>query len=226
MKCFHYTLILLLLTYRNTDAQEMKVIGDFRLITELGIEKSLFKNWEIGAETTLKLEKNASRIDELDFDMDIGYSPLRFLSLGVGYRLAFNQKKNGTYEKKYRYYAELELDQGIKRFKLAYRIRYQNIDDDFFQYEEFQPSTNILRNRLQLKYNVPKIPLEPFTFVELYGLLQKYEEFPLKIKYVIGAKYNLKKYGRIKAYYRIDKELNSFYPYTIYNIGIGYSYDF
>ena len=223
---YYYYFFFLLFSFAFSDAQEMKVIGDLRLISEIGIEKSLFKNWKIGAESTLKLEKNISRIDELDFDLDLGYSPLKFLSLGVGYRLAFNQKRNGTWEKKYRYSGELGLDYRIRRFKLDYRIRYQNVDDDFFQYEQYQPSRNILRNRARLKYNIPKIPMESYTYVELYGLLNKDSEFATKIKFALGARYNFKKLGKIKVFYRIDRELNSLYPFTLYNIGIGYTYDF
>jgi len=225
MKNFLF-LFLILFPLSYSVAQEMKVISDFRIIGELGLEKSLFGNWVVGVETTLKLEKNASRVDELDLDLKLGYSPFKFLSLGAGYRLAFNQKRDSTFEKKYRYFAELEFDQDLKRFKLDYRIRYQNIDDDFFQYEQNQPAKNLLRNRLQCAYNIRKSPIEPFIYIELYGLLKRNEDFATKIKFALGIRYNLKKFGKIKAYYRIDREINSVFPYTFYNIGIGYSYEF
>ncbi len=221
-----YTILLFLFLSVFSVAQEMKVISDLRFIGELGIQKSIFNNWRVGAATTLKLEKNISRTDELDFDLNAEYSPYKFIAMGVGYRIAFNQKRDNTFEKKYRFFGELELKQGIKRFKLAYRVRYQNIDDDFFQYEQYQPSKNILRNRIRVSYNIRKSPVEPFVYAELYGLLKINEDFATKIKYALGVKYNLKKYGKIKAYYRIDKELNSFYPCTFYSIGMGYSYDF
>ena len=219
-------LIVLLFPLNYSVAQEMKVIRDLRFKGEIGVEKTFFKNWKIGVETTLKLEKNASRIDEIDFDISTDYSPINFLSFGLGYRLAYNQKSDSTYEKKYRYYAQAEFDQNIKRFKLEYRFRYQNIDDDFFQYEKDYPSKSILRNRLQLAYNIPKLPVEPFTYAELYGLLKKNEDFASKIKLALGIRYNLKKYGKVKAYYRIDIELNSLYPYTFYTIGLNYTFDF
>lgn len=206
--------------------QETKVISDLRFIGELGLEKSLFHNWKVGAEAALKLEKNISRIDEMDLDLNIGYSPLKFLDLTVGYRLANNHKNNNTYEKKYRYFGEIKLDQDIRRFNFEYRLRYQNIDDDFFQQELNQPSKNILRNRIQFSYNIRKLPFEPFTSLELCGLLDSHENFMSKIKFILGAKYNLKQFGKLKIYYRIDRELNASYPYMYYNLGISYSYNF
>ena len=219
-------LLVLLFPLNYSVAKEMKVIRDLRFNGEIGVEKTFFRNWEIGVESILKLEKNVSRIDEIDCDISVDYSPFKFLSFGLGYRLAFNQKRDSTYEKKHRYFAQAEFDQKIKRFKIDYRFRYQNINDDFFQYEQDQPSKNILRNRLQLSYNIRKSPVEPFTYAELYGLLMLNEDFASKIKLALGIRYNLKKYGEVKIYYRIDRELSSLYPYTFYTIGLGYSYDF
>jgi len=225
MKYFYFITFLFLPVYL-LDAQEMKVVSDLRFNGEIGIEKSFFNHWKAGMETQLKLERNVSRIDEIDLDLNLECSPFKFLSVGAGYRIALNQKRDSTFEKKYRFYADMQFEQGIDRFKLDYRIRYQNIDDDFFQYEQQQPSRNILRNRLHLRYNIRNSPVEPFTYVELYGLLNKYEEFASKIKFAAGARYNLRKYGKLQAYYRIDRELNSLYPYTFYTIGIGYVFEF
>jgi hypothetical protein len=201
------------------------VVRDFRFISELGIDKRVFNNWKIGAETTLKLEKNATRIDEVDLDMNVAYSPIDFLDLAIGYRIAFNHKRDGTYERKYRYLGEMEFDRDIKRFKLEYRFRYQNIDDDFFQREQ-QPAKNILRNRVQVSYNIRKSPIEPFTSYELYSALKVHRELFSKFKFLLGIKYSPDKLGTLKLYYRIDRELNELYPYSFYVLGIGYTKKF
>jgi len=225
MKYFHF-MILLVTPISLTFGQEMKVVSDLRFNTEIGIEKELFRNWKLGAETQLKMEKDVSRIDEIDLDLNLEYSPFGFLSFGAGYRMAFNQKRDSTFETKHRFCADVGFRKELYRFKMDYRVRYQNVDDDFFQYDRQQPSRNILRNRIQIGYNIPNFPLDPFAYAELYGLLDRYEEFATKIKCAAGARYNLDKFGKIQAYYRIDRELNSLYPFTYYTIGIGYVFEF
>jgi len=207
-------------------SQDTKVIRDFRFIGKLGITKELFNSWEIGVGSAIKLEKDVSRIDEIDFDIDVHYQPHSIVVLGVGYRYAFNQKKDSTYEQQQRLYGEAELNFKLERFKLEYRIRYQNIDDDFFQYVETAPAEKILRNRIQIKYNIPKSKLTPYFYAELYGNLEKGTEFAMKMKYALGASYSFGKYGKVKLYYRIDRQLNDQYPFLYHSLGIGYKYKF
>lgn len=219
-------IILIIAAFPDVNAQDTKVIRDFRMYTELAVEKKLFKNWEIGFETTLKLEKDASAIDEIDLDLQVQYSPLKFLSLATGYRYAFNHTSGRNYNSKYRLMGELNFDYDYRRFEFEYRIRYQNVDDDFFLYETTSLPDHILRNRLRIKYDIPKSKIEPYIFSEHYGQLGSVDPYGLKFKTGVGVRYSLKKYGQLKLYYRIDNELNHPYPYIHYILGVGYSYDF
>ena len=221
-----FILTILISLSNRIGAQELKVVRDFRLISEIEIEKSLFNDWKVSFSPVLKLEKNATRIDEVDFDLKVKYSPLKFLSLGTGYRLIMNHRKNGNYEQKHRFMGEIGLEYDIQRFELDYRFRYQNIDDDFFQAETDMLPENILRNRLQIRYDIPKSKLTPYLFTEFYGILEHELPFAYKIKMGSGLRYNLKKYGSLKAYYRVDRELNADYPFTYFILGISYSYEF
>ncbi|MBN1951477.1 MAG: DUF2490 domain-containing protein [Bacteroidales bacterium] len=221
-----FLLILSLLPGLFTQAQDYKVIRDLRLYTGLGIEKSFGKRWDVEFETTLKLEKDATRIDELDFDLYGSFEIFDFLQVGAGYRVALNQKSDGSHEWRQRYLADVELKHVLSRFTLEYRARYQNVDDDFFLYESGATPKNILRNRLLMKYDIRKSKFTPYLFSELYGRLASNYPFPTKLKTGIGVRYNLKKFGAIKGFYRIDRELSMPVPYIYYTLGIGYSYDF
>jgi hypothetical protein len=220
---------LLILSVLCPDAlisQEVKVVKDFRFNGSAGVSKEFFDVLELGFESTIKLEKNASLIDEIDFDIDLKYSPYKFLTFGIGYRFAENRKNDGQYVIKQRLSSDLELGAKLKRFKFGYRIRYQNIDDDFFLYDEDTPPQHILRNKLEVGYNIRNCRFSPYVYSELYGILDSPDLFALKIKYALGGKYFLGKYGKVKVFYRIIKELNNSEPYTYYNLGVGYYYDF
>lgn len=220
------TILLIVILVGPGLSQDTKVVRDFRFHGKLGVTKELFDSWKIGMQTVVKLEENASRLDEIDLDFDINYKPHSIINFGVGYRLAANYKKDKTVVKQHRLYGETELNYKLDRFKFEFRIRYQNVDDDFFQYSETTPAEHILRNRLQLKYDIPKSKLTPYISAELYGQFGEDTEFPLKMKYIIGVRYSFGKYGKIRVYYRLDRELNSDYPFTFHTLGVGYRYYF
>lgn len=219
-------LILLISIVNSLSGQEVKVINDFRFDGSLGVTKEFFDVLEVGFESVIKLEKDASQIDEIDFDLDVEYAPFKFLAFGVGYRLAENRKKGGDYETNHRLSVQLELAAELRRFELEYRIRYQNLDDDFILYDETSPPEHILRNRLGIKYDIRNCKLTPFIYYEHYGKLDSSVSYAFRHKYAIGARYSFGKYGKVKVFYRIIKELNNPNPYTVYNLGLGYVYDF
>lgn len=206
--------------------QDLKVIRDFRFDGSAGVSKEFFNALEIGFESIIKLEKDASVIDEIDFDFDIKYKPVNFLTLGVGYRFAENRKKNGKLETNQRLSVEAEFGIKADRFKFEYRIRYQNIDDDFILYDAISPPEHILRNKIEIKYNINNCKLSPFIYYEIYGKLYSEEKFVFRHKYAVGGRYSLGKFGKIKVFYRIIQELNNTNPYTFFNLGLGYMFDF
>lgn len=222
----YLTLHILLFISIILSGQETKVIRDFRFDGSLGVNKELFDVLEIGFETIIKLEKDASLVDEVDFDLDLKYSPFSFFTFGLGYRLAANQKKSGDYVWDQRLSSDIEFGVKLRRFKFEYRIRYQNIDDDFFVYDQATPPQHILRNKLEVKYDIRNCKLSPFIYSELYGDLNNKDEFAFRIKYAVGGRYSFGKYGKVKVFYRVIRQLNNMYPYTYYNLGIGYAYDF
>jgi len=226
MNLSHSLILISLFNVFNISAQEIKIIRDFRFNGEVNIEKKICRNLKAGFETTIKLEKNASHTEEIDLDAYLDYKLFSCVTFGVGYRLAFNRDKDDIFNRKHRYSAECTLSEGIKRFEFSYRLRYQNIDDDFFQPDEQKPSKNILRNRAGVNYNIRKFPADPYASLEFYSLLGSNEDIFSKLKITIGTRCDLGKFGDLKIFYRIDRELSIFYPYTYFNIGAGYYFKF
>jgi hypothetical protein len=228
MKFIKYLLLVFIVQCKLSESysQEMKVVRDFRAIGEVEVIKSVYKKWEISLGTKLLLEHNASRFGEFDLDAGISYKLLKFVSLGIGYRWSENRNKFNDFIIKNRLRGDIDLIAKIKRLKADYRISYQNIDDDYFQNNETATSKNILRNRLQLKYNIRKSQIFPFFYVEHYGQLGEKGKYGIKLKSAIGTGYSINKKHEIKTYFRVDRELNKKNPYLYYSVGVGYSYIF
>jgi hypothetical protein len=221
-----FFILLTCILIKSTDAQEIKVVRDFRIQTELGIEKKFFNRWAIQLENSDKWIVNASRLDELNFDLGLKYKPYKILTVGGGYRFTIDRKKDTGYNIFHRYMLDLSMSRKFGRFIPDYRIRYQNMDDELVPFDDASQEMHILRNRLQVSYNIRNSKFDPFIYSELYGVLSKYHPFPLKVKTALGCKYRFNKFGVIKVSYRIDRELNNNYPFTYSYLELGYAYSF
>jgi hypothetical protein len=223
---FLTSLIILLMILPDSFGQKIKVTSDLRLVTELDVEKSIGKDWKIGVGVKSWLEKDISELGEIDLDATIGYQPFKFISTDVGYRWSKKRNKEDDFIAHNRFNLSLDFIAKIERLKIDYRIGYQNIDDENLWEIENNPAKNILRNRIQIRYNIRKSRFTPFIFTEHYGLLYSGDDYGIKIKLEIGTNYTLKKHHELKIYYRVDKELNNDNPFTFYSLGIGYKFQF
>jgi hypothetical protein len=204
--------------------QKTKVTRDLRGVTEIEAIKSVGKfEFIIGAKSWF--EKNISQFGEIDLDVGIGYKPFKFLSLDVGYRWSKNRNKYDQFTERHRINGDINFIVKYKRFKIDYRVCYQNIDDNLFQNEMENPSQHIIRNRMQIKYNIRNSKLTPYISIEHYGQLGE-KVYGLKIKPEIGISYPFGKNHELKAYYRIDRELHNELPSTFFSLGLGYLFDF
>jgi hypothetical protein len=202
--------------------QKTKVTSDFKIIAEIEAAKSLSDKWELQVGVKSWFEKDASQFGELNIDAGIGYQPIKHISIGAGYRWSKNRNKYDDFITSHRFSGEIDIFEKIERFRFDYRICFQNIDDEILQDNENNPSRNILRNRIQLKYNIRNSKLTPFLLAEHYGRLYSDDDYGIKIKSEIGFSYNLKIQQQLKVYYRIDRELNNKNPFVFYNLGICY----
>jgi hypothetical protein len=219
-----WALMVVFFTIENGKAQDIKIIRDFRTITEIGVKKDFYNYWTVLAESGLKLEKNATRIDEINLDVNLIYSSLNFLQLSAGYRLTADRNRHDIYECKHRYDIEAELKKKINRFVLTYRLRFQNIDDEYFQDEVKGDAKNILRNRIQANYNIKRCRITPFANSELFCQLTSSAPPVVSFRSVLGGSYAFDNHSNVRLYFRIDREMNAEFPYTYYFLGAGYMY--
>jgi hypothetical protein len=209
------------------NGQEIKVISDFRTIGEICIQKGFFdKIWEIGFNNALRFDNNSSRKDEVNFDFFTNFKPFNLFYFGAGYRVTAKYRKIGGYELSYQYNLDIESNTScFKSFDFSYRTRYQNIDDDIFEDNFGITAKNILRNRLQIEYAIQKSKYSPFWYFELFNKISSYEKSIFKFKTAFGTQVSFGRFGKVKIYYRIDRELNKIHPYTYYNLCLGYYYE-
>lgn len=226
IKSFHLFFSICFLIFGSSlYAQRTKVTQDFGGWFSIALEKEIINELYLTVEKEGRFEKNISKLDEHFLQVGISYEKIEFLRLEADLRFTEKIKGENVYEKEYRYNFDITLIKEINRFKGLYRIRYQNDDKDFFNYKTIDEEEHNIRNRLEVRYNVPKIKLEPYVNSEIFYEFDK-ELDPIFSKYriLLGARYDINKNNQLKLFFMLERELNAILPYHFYTIGLNYKY--
>lgn len=207
-------------------AQETKVTSDLEQWTNIGITKKINKHWKISLDQEFRFKKDISQFDTYFSDLGLDYKFNKHFSLGANYRFYQNKNSDGVFITQHRLSSDIKYKQKINRFTLAYRLRFQNKDEDFFTSTSSNNLYN-LRNKFSVDYNIKKFKFDPFFDVELYRQIEDVNTTELsKLRWTIGLEYSIKKYGDLELFYRIENELNQFYNKDTYILGLGYKFSF
>ena len=223
------------------------------LITELGVEKKLSKQFSIGLDADLRTRNNFKTMDRWSIGISGEYKPTKFLKLEAGYTLLNNHfredmsyKASGAYNNwrpeywgirhrvnafvtgtyKFKNNLRLSLREG---WQYTYRPE-KTVSRWDFDNERWEDNVrsgkgkNQLRSRLQLAYDKTNALLTPYANVELYNSWSIE-----KIRYTIGTDINLSKQHTLNIFYRFQDMKNvdaDDYDPNMHYIGIGYKFKF
>lgn len=203
-------------------------VRDMETWSSVGFELDLNKKWSFSLEEQLRLKSNSTEVDSYFTEFGLFYKGFKHFELGGNLRyqsINDNKGKIQGYETHFRYNLDLAYSHKIDRFKLKYRIRYQNRNE--LGVDELGVDYAISKWRLKasVSYNIRKWELDPTFSAEIFRRSQETttSEFD-RLRMTLGTKYDLKKFGEIKGFYRIEKELNTTYPKTTHIWGLAYVY--
>lgn len=210
----------------KVNAQDTKVTGDLEQWTSIGISKKINKHWKISLDQEFRFTNDVSRFDTYFTDLGVDYKFNKHFAVGANYRFYQNKNKVDDFQTQHRLSTDFQYKQKINRFTLAYRLRFQNKDEDFFTSNSSNNLYN-LRNKFSVDYNIKNFKFDPFFNVELYRQIEDVNTNDLsKLRWTIGFDYSLKKLGKVELFYRIDNELNQSFNKDTYILGVGYKFSF
>lgn len=227
MRYRNFVLCFLLISPLLIKAQHVKVVRDLKSRTALGFEKEIVKNINVFGEVELCLEQNLEEIGKIYGELGADYAPLKFLSFKAKYRFSKNRKNySDEFKFTHTFAIATEADYKINRLKFYYRLQYQNIDDEIYLFTGTGKKRNLIRNRIKVKYNIKGIKIDPFISSELYAPWETNGLSVSKLKTFAGIEYDVKKIGELKLYYRNDKELTQYIPYSYHTLGVSFTFKF
>lgn len=202
--------------------------SDLTSWTTIGLEYKLNEKWNFGIEEQLRLKENISKIDAYFTQLNAEYSFSKNFKLGGGIRYIKQNDNVGNiqgYENHLRFNIDAIYNHQITDFELKYRLRYQNKNELGVTNSEGDYANQHIRFKTSIGYNFKHWKLDPVFSAEIFNHFEKNKKNGYdKYRLTIGTAYKLKDLGKIKLFYRIEKELNENLPKTTNIIGLKYTY--
>ena len=183
---------------------------DFQQWSKIGVSYDLNKDLSVSLDQAFRFRENASLTDVSFSNLALKYD-IKKWSVAIGYRYItdFDLSQNTSISQ--RIYTDINYSKKKKRWQIKNRLRYQYQEENF-----------TLRDKIFLKYNIRKTPLEPFTTFELFF---KDSEFK-KWRYTLGVSHPFLKEFDIDAFYRLQQSFNTNNPKQLHILGLGMEYKF
>lgn len=231
MKICNAIVVLILLSTTVFAQQGTYVeVRDLETWSSLGVKLKLDKRWEFGLTEQLRLKSNSSIVSTYFTELEANYIGWKNFELGGGFRFLRDNDTKGNiqgFENHSRYHLELTYKHKVQRFKLSYRLRFQRKNELGVSEVEGDYPNRYLRLKFGVGYNIKKWKFDPKFSTEIFRHYEKGEQNGFnKIRLTIGTDYKMKKIGTFKLFYRMERELNVFYPKTTNILGLSYVYTF
>ena len=182
---------------------------DFQQWSKIGVSYDFNKDISVSFDQALRFRENASLADVTFSNLSLKYDLIKKWSVAIGYRYITDFDLSQNTSISHRIYTDINYSKKQKRWQIKNRFRYQYQEENF-----------TLRDKIFLKYNIRKTPLEPFTTFELFF---KDSEFK-KWRYTLGVSHPLLKEFDIDVFYRLQQSFNTNNPKQLHILGLGVEY--
>ncbi len=203
---------------------------DWRLWTEAGIEAKLSKKWTIGAGAEYRWKNDIGATDQIRGSADVGYKLNKYVKFGAGYELIADKKqKKDIFVYRNRFILQATGSYKYARFTASWRPRLQTTvlgDEEIAKKVGADNYNWVLRNRFGLKYNIPKVPVNPYASFELYNRLFSELDSYYKNRFAAGVDINIGKHHSFDVGYKLDNEVFVSQKYRFNIINVGYTFSF
>jgi hypothetical protein len=183
--------------------------------SSMEVSKKINKKISVSLEEEFRLRNNLKTTDKFMTTLGLDYKINKFFDIGISdcfinYYHPGNKKHDykNYWENKNRINLYGEGDYTLGRFSFSLRERLQSTYTflDSISNQEINPEL-ILRSKLSVSYNIPKIPVEPYASVENFLPLDgSYKYTTEEMRFAFGLKYNISKKLALKVGYVYSRE--------------------
>ncbi|WP_372755558.1 DUF2490 domain-containing protein [Labilibaculum sp.] len=212
IKNTHYLILFLLIFASSAKAQDTEtndVENDFESRTAFELNSKVAKNLKVSISPEFRFDENFS-LDKYLLEGKASYEIIDHLSLGAGYRFYANKRDTKSTEYDNRFLLSVKYKNSIQRFEPSIKMSYTNDSDD-------DSSSNLLRYKGEVKYNIRKCKITPWIGAEAFHAVDDGDIS--KMRYFLGMDYKICKNNYIETSYKFDYFMNELKNKHIISIG-------
>lgn len=204
-------ILILLFSGQLVQSQEVEntVENDFEYRTYFKSTFKLAKKLKLNVVPEVRFNDDFS-VDEYLLETELKYKPIKYLTLGGGYRFIINPRNVKSTEYLHRYEFSAMLRKKFNDFRPALKVSYTNYADD-------DAEDNFLRYKALVDYDIPKCKFTPTIGAELFHQLSSGDLY--KVRYGVGVDYKLFKKNFLEVSYKMDYYLKEYKNKHIISIG-------
>jgi len=218
--------IIMVLSFGTVFGQQTIEVADLESWGAVGITKKLHKNFNLNLDQQFRFDENSSSLSKYFTQLGGDLKLSKQFTVGAAYRFIREKKSSGSFDNEQRWHADFTFKQKLERLSLSYRLRMQTKNEMGISKAEGDEAINYIRLRVKAGYNIPKWKLDPYFSTEIFrkNTASTTAQFN-NLRFTLGTKYKLKKFGSIGGFYRLERELGATYPKTTYILGVKLKYN-
>ncbi|OFY34435.1 MAG: hypothetical protein A2W91_16230 [Bacteroidetes bacterium GWF2_38_335] len=190
------------------------------------MEKEVTKKISATFEEEIRFSDNVSRLKKFYSELGVGYKLSKKFDLSVSYRYITQYKTDYSVSPRFYYIMALSWGDKFGRFKIKVRGKYMIKGSRLVTEETMINPMLYYRNLVEVMYNIPKAPLNPFLSYELFVPLNNpYGVFIDGHRTTLGVDLKINKKNTATVYFRNDREANVENPLNAFIFGFGYKLD-
>jgi hypothetical protein len=184
------------------------------------ISKDLPRNFSIGGQYQIRLNRNFGNINWHYFYGNVGYRFNKYLAAGLVYRYGTSTRID-----RHAFAVTLTARYKAKDWMVAYRTAYQRKQPYFNRsYEPGLEPQNLWRHRFLVQYSINK-RWDIYAFTELFFRFTNQRNYLQRLRNSIGVDWEFYKYNTITVAYIFQPEIFEPRPRWSHILGITYQFD-
>ncbi|MGV3631637.1 MAG: DUF2490 domain-containing protein [Bacteroidota bacterium] len=195
---------------------------DFGIWTAISLEKKINPRWEISLTESVRLNENATALNQHYSHLSGTYKVSKTFSLTVAYRNSQRFNFDETIDYRHRMQLEAAYKRKLGQWGIELQERFQIRYDNIHRESGWEAPQIYYRTRLTLDYDLDS-RVKPFASAELFINQSLYLD---NIRLRAGFTYDFNKRNSVRLYYMIDQDLQENDPLRLYALCLGYKFSF
>ena len=199
-------------------------VNDAGLWASVSIEKKINKSFSVNLSEELRFFENMTELGSFFTEVSLDYKLNKTFGFSAGYRFTNKRNVDDSYSKRHRYLLNATIKRKFNQLNAGLRLRYQSQYADYYSDADGQIPANYFRTKLSFKYDLNK-KYTPFISGETFVHTNRPDGILLdNYRLEGGLEYEFSKVSSVQISYIYNREVQVNDPWTLYVIGVSWSY--